>query len=244
MSTAGGPKLINTGLVLGFDAADRNSYAGSGTTLTDISGFGNNGTLGSYNTLQETTVGNVSVPHLRSSKSFAATSYALVPSSPIITVRNNISWCFVAYKTSDLERQTVFGKTSSSPWDGTIVNLSLDGNGQLSWWSGSSYGAWWSTGLTVPTNKWVFAAGNWTGSTRKAWLAYDGLSLTSASNNSNTFNSPTDSTSFGLFTESWNPAPSGYILDGGIALMLLYNVYLTDDQIRQNYNVLRGRFRL
>lgn len=40
-----GPNIVTDGLVLSLDAADRNSYPGSGTTWFDISGNGRNGTL-------------------------------------------------------------------------------------------------------------------------------------------------------------------------------------------------------
>jgi len=40
-----GPKIITDGLVLSLDAGDKNSYIGSGTTWSDLSGNGNNGTL-------------------------------------------------------------------------------------------------------------------------------------------------------------------------------------------------------
>ena len=40
-----GPRVITDGLVLALDAADVSSYPGSGTTWTDLSGNGNNGTL-------------------------------------------------------------------------------------------------------------------------------------------------------------------------------------------------------
>jgi hypothetical protein len=39
------PAIITNGLVLCLDAANRKSYPGSGTTWTDLSGNGNNGTL-------------------------------------------------------------------------------------------------------------------------------------------------------------------------------------------------------
>ena len=42
---AHGPSIITQGLVLALDAADRNSYPGTGTAWTDLSGNGNNGTL-------------------------------------------------------------------------------------------------------------------------------------------------------------------------------------------------------
>ena len=39
------PKIVTNGLVLNLDAGQQNSYPGSGTTWTDLSGNGNNGTL-------------------------------------------------------------------------------------------------------------------------------------------------------------------------------------------------------
>ena len=45
MGVSGGPDMIQDGLVLALDASDRNSYPGSGTVWSDMSGNGNNGTL-------------------------------------------------------------------------------------------------------------------------------------------------------------------------------------------------------
>ena len=45
MALLNGPRIVTSGLVLNLDAADRNSYPGSGTTWTDLSGNNNNGTL-------------------------------------------------------------------------------------------------------------------------------------------------------------------------------------------------------
>jgi hypothetical protein len=45
MAASLGPKKIKDSLSLAFDAADRNSYPGSGTTWTDLSGNRNHGTL-------------------------------------------------------------------------------------------------------------------------------------------------------------------------------------------------------
>lgn len=45
MAYRNGPKIITDGLVLCLDAAGTKSYPGNGTTWTDLSGNGNNGTL-------------------------------------------------------------------------------------------------------------------------------------------------------------------------------------------------------
>jgi hypothetical protein len=45
MAIGYGPRVVTDGLVLALDAADRNSYPGSGTTWSDLSGRSNTGTL-------------------------------------------------------------------------------------------------------------------------------------------------------------------------------------------------------
>ena len=45
MGFSRGPKVVTDGLVLALDAANTKSYPGSGTTWSDLSGNGNNGTL-------------------------------------------------------------------------------------------------------------------------------------------------------------------------------------------------------
>ena len=45
MAFGNGPRIVTSGLVVSLDAADRNSYPGSGTTWADVSGNSNNFTL-------------------------------------------------------------------------------------------------------------------------------------------------------------------------------------------------------
>ena len=45
MAGISGPNIVYDSLVLGLDATDKNSYPGSGTTWTDLSAGGHNGTL-------------------------------------------------------------------------------------------------------------------------------------------------------------------------------------------------------
>jgi len=59
MAISRGPKTVTNGLVLALDAADKNSYLGSGTTWTDVSGNGNNATLTNGPTFSNTNSGNV-----------------------------------------------------------------------------------------------------------------------------------------------------------------------------------------
>ena len=45
MAVGYNPRIVTDGLVLCLDSANTKSYGGSGTTWTDVSGSGNNGTL-------------------------------------------------------------------------------------------------------------------------------------------------------------------------------------------------------
>jgi len=54
-----GPQIVRNGLVLALDAADRNSYRGSGTTWTDLSGNGYNGTLTNSPTFSNSNGGSI-----------------------------------------------------------------------------------------------------------------------------------------------------------------------------------------
>ncbi len=59
MPTSAGPNIIETGLVLALDAADRISYPGTGTTWSDLSGNSNNGTLTAGPTFNGANGGNI-----------------------------------------------------------------------------------------------------------------------------------------------------------------------------------------
>ena len=52
-----GANIIRNGLVLALDAASKNSYPGTGTTWTDLSGNNNNGTLINSPTFSSTNEG-------------------------------------------------------------------------------------------------------------------------------------------------------------------------------------------
>jgi hypothetical protein len=59
MATIGGANIIRNGLVLELDAASRNSYPGTGTTWTDLSGNNNTGSLVNGPTFSSANLGNI-----------------------------------------------------------------------------------------------------------------------------------------------------------------------------------------
>ena len=70
MGIAYNPRIVTDGLALALDAINTKSYPGSGTTWTDLSGLGNNGTL-TNGPIQETSIefiNPISINKLRSSE--------------------------------------------------------------------------------------------------------------------------------------------------------------------------------
>ena len=59
MGLAHSPRIVTDGLVLCVDAANTKSYPGSGTTWTDISGKGHNGTLTNGPTFSSDNMGGI-----------------------------------------------------------------------------------------------------------------------------------------------------------------------------------------
>ena len=76
MGFSRGPKIVTDGLVLCLDAANKKSYPGSGTTWTDLSGQGNNGTLANMSTTLDS--GNGGSLVFDGVNDFVGTSYNLV----------------------------------------------------------------------------------------------------------------------------------------------------------------------
>ena len=59
MSTNYNPRIVTEGLVLALDAANSRSYSGTGTTWSDLSGNGNNGTLTNGPTYNSANAGSI-----------------------------------------------------------------------------------------------------------------------------------------------------------------------------------------
>ena len=89
MAYNNGPTIVTNGLVLLLDAADRNSYPGSGTTWRDMSGNGNNGTLENSPTYSSSNGGSFSLN---------GTSQTILINCSTNTIRNYNTTCFFTVK--------------------------------------------------------------------------------------------------------------------------------------------------
>jgi hypothetical protein len=87
MGISGGPDIVQDGLVLELDAADKNSYPGSGTTWRDLSGNANNGTLTNGPTFNSGNAGSIV---------FDGVDDYVIGDTPVnVDLNNNVSVCVV-----------------------------------------------------------------------------------------------------------------------------------------------------
>ena len=222
------PTIIKSGLVLLLDAANSKSYPGSGTTWTDLSGNGNNGT--NANMTFESLNGGIF--------DFATNSVSTIPNSdslnsPIsgLTIEavvnfNGNSADFIFEKGNVNTQYSLFSHGSD-----IVFRTFHDGDGAYNTLLIQKASA------APPILNGVFnhIVGTWNGSLKR--LVVNGNSIGSSSKSGNLV-----TTSNGAAVGRFGGTSSGYFFDGKIALVRVYNQGLTVSQIRQNFQALRERF--
>jgi hypothetical protein len=92
MAFGNGPRIVTNGLVLSLDAADRNSYPGSGASLYDMSGTGVTSTLAG--TYSFTSTANVSCIRLTNSSGVASSNISRINCSSITNITTVSIWYY------------------------------------------------------------------------------------------------------------------------------------------------------
>ena len=220
------PKIVTNGLVLNLDAGQQNSYSGIGTSWTDLSGRGINGTL---NNMDGTNFNSADGGSL----SFDGTN-EFVQCTGSISVTGTSLATFIVWM-----KRGVF----ADQYDGILFSrgtntsgLHFQAGGLLAYtWNDAPNTYNWGSGLTIP-QAWAMCAVSVTSSAATAYLC-QASGITSATNTVSHGDGTLDSIKVGYDTAT------RYYL-GNIAQALIYNRALSATEITQNFNVLRGRFRI
>jgi hypothetical protein len=221
-----GPKLNNvSSLVLLLDAADKNSYPGSGTTWTDISGRGNHGTLTSGPTFNGSNGGSIVFDGID--------DYVSVPNAA--SLNSTTQTINVWYMSTSLpaRQATIVGKHDAfgsyngyNILTGNTIQIKGPQNGAaLSYGpSNALVSVWYFATLTMtingPTEFYVNGVSVGTGTTPNFTMSSNELRIGRSSD------------SF------WS------IFTGKIAVVQIYNRILSATEILQNYNTTKPRFGL
>jgi hypothetical protein len=230
MSVHAGPNTVEDGLVLSLDAANSKSYPGSGTVWSDLSGNGNTGTLRNSPTYSSDNLGKIVFDAVNND----------------VNCGNNSS---INFGTGDFTVSLWFRRFSNATTNLRLISKAAGGDTANAanagfCFFGSNTGISFAvnptaartiiSAATYSLNEWVNVIG----------LVERGVSMRTYKNANQvaSANAPTGSVSGTTSFFLGSNVGSNLFWPGEISNISLYNRALTDNEIKQNFNALRGRF--
>ena len=235
MSLSHSPSIVTNGLVLCLDAANRKSYPGSGTTWTDLSGGGNNGTLVNGVGYNSSNLGSLSFDGVDDEISCGTGS---------LNNLNQISatmWINKTSTSSDASADRLMTKRSSSEGSGWWDFLTTSSH------TFSFNADFLTTNIARETsniiflNTWYMISFTWDGSASSSNIKIY------INNQEASYSSSIDGVG-GRVSETTNDLVIGNAdwanrpFKGSISQVSIYNRALTATEIAQNYNALKSRY--
>jgi hypothetical protein len=236
MAISRGPKMVTSGLVLALDAADKNSYPGSGTTWTDVSGNNNNGTLNDSPPFSSANGGCLTFSNVTTQAVSVADTSILQPASVTLSV-----WIYVTQYNplNDFDGQFP-----------TILWRCYDANSG----GNASYGLSLSAGqfprFTItptqlistticPISTWVNLVGVYTVGGSQILYRNGVVDVTTTGPATIPYSSQVISVGTRIFNGTYQ-----YPWNGRISNVSIHNRALTSIEVLQNYNATKSRFGL
>jgi len=223
-------QIVNSGLQLSWDAADKNSYPGSGTVWSDLTGNSNNGTLTNSPTFNSANGGSI----------FTGGTNQWVSSNYSGSAAD--SYTFSAWFNNDnySEIKWVLGRGRDGAGNGWSLQLNVTtaGIAQMGvvYTVPSTVGTGANGTSTLALNTWYYITGVWSaGSVGRIYvngILEGSLAITGTSLRTSTNGWWIGSVSTTLFSSGYN------------AVAQVYNRVLSTDEINQNYNAQKSRFGL
>lgn len=217
------PRTVTDGLVLHLDVANVKSYPGSGTNWTDMSGNGNNGTLVNGPIFNTGSLGSIQFDGVNDH--FSNTTLSSMSEYTISM------WL----KRNGIQSQNYPGLISFGTYSPGFY-LEFNSNGYVSYYrSGISVQTLFLKNDIV-TDTWYNLVFTKSGDTITSYLnTVEKGSITDTLSTSTGFGLNGDKNVSPTWTTQWG---------GNIAATSIYNRPLTQNEIKQNFNALRGRFGL
>lgn len=231
MSAYAGPENVNSGLVGYWDAGNTRSYSGSGTSWSDISGNGNNGTL-------------------RNSPTYSSDNYGKFvftnASSQDVDCGNGNS---INFGTGDFSVSVWFRRFTNATTNLRLLSKAANGDDATAAQAGFCFYGHDAalafavnptgprsalTGISISLNQWVNVVG----------LVERGVSMRVYKNGVATGSTTAPSGSVSGTTSLYLGSNVGTNLfwPGEISNVSLYSKALSPQEISQNFNALRGRY--
>lgn len=222
MSVSNGPSTVNSNLTVLLDAADKNSYPGSGTLWFDLSGGGYSSSLDNGPTFSTVNGGVIVFDGVNDNAGSAQTGWF---SNTNITIS---TWYMVLAAPSTFSQvagaATTAGAIYMSSGLNTFPQLTFTVAGTRS-----------TSGTTVVLNTWYNSVATWSsGDTIKHYI--NGVLLNQSAVVTDTL------VAFNGYSICYYSA--GTYLNARIAQIMFYNRALSASEIAQNYSATKTRFGL
>ena len=226
--------IVNSGLVLHLDAGNTSSYPGSGTTWTDLSSNGYNGTLTNGPTFSSANGGSIVFDGTNDVASFGN-----------ILNMGLSSWtmsCWVKFNVGS-GLAGIMGKTSYRGYAGRYSLYIENNNLNALFQPDINYII--TTAISPYLNNKFHNLVMTIDRTSMMYFYIDGVSVGTPLNvnsvSSINLNSSTDNFYIGSYGSSDGQSPQ-YFLNGNVSQAAIYNRALTAAEVLTNYNALRPRF--
>ena len=220
-----GSNVVSEGLVLALDAGNTKSYPGSGTSWSDLSGNGNNGTLQNGASYVSGNGGAISFDG-SNDRVVIPNDTALDTQTPSVEVWvkvDTIPQDGFFFEKGDVNTQyALFMQTTNLKW-----RVKPAGFSDISV-TAATY---------INTSSYAQVVGTYTSGSRKLYI---NGSLVASDSTTGTIPSNSGGMSVGVY--GGFDGPYGFYLDGEISIVRVYNRVLTAAEVQQNYNALRGRY--
>jgi hypothetical protein len=250
MGVSGGPYIVrDSSLVLELDAADRNSYPGSGTTWTDLTANNNNGTLTNGPTFSSTNGGSIVFDGVDDYASINNTVGNFGTSDFTInfffkTTEPTFPSTFIAKSIGD-NPTSDYGWLVNNGSNGTNLGFGIASvNG--SWGANGSYSIQ-TSGANIRNGLWQMATvvGIRTQSNVSIYLNAVTQTLQSYVGAASfaTVGNVSNARTLCIASES-DVSISPYPIEANISIVQIYNRALSASEILQNYNAQKSRFNL
>ena len=224
MAFANGPVIVKNGLIFNLDAADRNSYPGSGTTWSDISGNGNNGTLTNGPTFSSD---NGGVIVLDGSNDYIANGSLNLQQSWTLETMSYMN---------DASSFGIFGQGITNTNQGLHILYTNGSRGMI-------YGMYandndYQDNYRPITGRWYHWVFTYNVNTYAKQFYADTVLQTSPASVQNQYSGTGQFNIGATYSAALAPA------NGRFALTRMYNRVLSSIEIQQNYNASKSRFNL
>ena len=240
MAVGYNPRIVTDGLLFCVDAGNSRSHSGSGTTWNDISGRGNTLTATSSPTFSSSGGGSI---EFDGTDDLYTINNTFIGSDQIATTEANGNYTLEAWinvHTSQPQGSSITDLFSiigsaSDYGVGMQVGANNAGEPRMNYGGRSTF---YLLGSTFSYNTWTHVCVSRIGGT--SVRAY--LNGNFDTDTIDTYLEVPDGQTIGNMTiGNSSPRITGFY-DGLIAVARIYNIGLSDDQVKQNYNALRGRF--